>query len=139
MPVCGLQSLAELCEFVVDGNVLETSPICCETLIEWHCVTLGVLPVADWWRDLPHFLVFGGQLAWRRVEDRRRGRGWTAGNALVLELRWLHRVELSLLNLENTGLALGLAHLRGRCVSHESRLVILAALDVLRFLRSRLP
>jgi hypothetical protein len=57
----------------------------------------------------------------------------------VLELGWLQRINLALLDLEDARLALRLAHLRSWCVSDKGRLVILATLDILGPLRRSLP
>jgi hypothetical protein len=57
----------------------------------------------------------------------------------VFELGGLERIDLSLLDLENTCLSLRCAHLSCGCIAHKRGLIVLAALDVLRSLRCCLP
>ena len=43
MSICHEQGLGELSKFVVDGDILQTSSICCQPLVEGNGETFGVL------------------------------------------------------------------------------------------------
>ena len=66
---CHVQRLRELGKAVIDGSLLEASPISCQALVKGDGVPLGVLPVGDARRDLPVLLVLDTDGARGGVHD----------------------------------------------------------------------
>lgn len=70
---CHVQRLSELGKAVVDGSLLQASPISCQALVKGDGISLGVLPVGDAGGDLPVLLVLHTDGARGGVHDGDRG------------------------------------------------------------------
>lgn len=69
-----VEGLCELGKAVIDGCLLQASPISGQPLVQWNGVPLGILPITDAGRDLPVLLLLGANCSGRRVHHGHRGR-----------------------------------------------------------------
>ena len=64
-----VQRLSELGKAVIDGSLLQTSPISCQSLVQGDGVPLGVLPVGNARGDLPVLLILDADWTRGGVHD----------------------------------------------------------------------
>ena len=77
---CHIQGFSELGKAVIDGGLLQSSPISCQPLVQGDGVPLGVLPVGDAGWDLPVLLVLNADRARWGMHDGYWGRPCTSRN-----------------------------------------------------------
>ena len=77
---CHIQGFSELGKAVIDGGLLQSSPISCQPLVQGDGVPLRVLPVGDAGWDLPVLLVLNADGARGGVHDGNWGRACTSGH-----------------------------------------------------------
>ena len=97
LPVGNVQGLGHLGELLVDMHLLQATSISCQSLVQWHCVSLCVLPVGDARWDLPLLLLLDGDFPGRRMKNRSWRRRRTSWDLFVdLETGWFHGIHLGL-------------------------------------------